>query len=263
VNWVDTQFDQLDEDLTDICGGDKEDEELWLGFEKRFKRAYISSTAKENAYVKLQSLKMKGDQLDKYIADFSTLIGELGWDHNSEISCHNFQEGLPTPLAHDIIKMEGIPETLTRWIRLTQKYHSCWAMTQAFGYQGEKDAHGRFKPHFNPQKPKKKERDPDAMDVDYTQMSQDKKEQLIKSGSCFCCEKQGHLSRDCPLKKKASIQEAIVKSTKPKETKKQNDRKDDPPSYNSLLKQINACSMEDRQKILEVFSQDGSEPEDF
>jgi hypothetical protein len=39
--------------------------------------------------------------------------------------------------------------------------------------------------------------------------------------------------------------------------------KDKPPSYDSLLKQINACSMEDRQKILEVFSQDGSEPEDF
>jgi hypothetical protein len=86
---VSTQFDQLDEDLINICGGDKEDKDLWKEFEKRFKRAYISSTAKENAYVKLQSLKMKGDQLDEYIADFSTLIGELGWDYDSEISCHN------------------------------------------------------------------------------------------------------------------------------------------------------------------------------
>jgi hypothetical protein len=125
---VDTQFDQLEEDLTHLCGGDKDDEDLWIEFKKRFKRAYISSTAKKNAYVKLQSLKMKGDQLDEYIADFSTLIGELGWDHNSEISCHNFQEGLPVLLACDIIKMEGIPETLTGWIRLVQKYHSCWAM---------------------------------------------------------------------------------------------------------------------------------------
>jgi hypothetical protein len=128
VNWVDTQFDQLDEDLTHVCGGDEEDEELWQGFEKRFKRAYISSMAKENAYVKLQSLKMKGDQLDEYIVNFSTLIRELGWDHDSKISCHNFREGLPTPLACDIMKMEGIPETLTGWIRLVQKYHSCWAM---------------------------------------------------------------------------------------------------------------------------------------
>jgi hypothetical protein len=71
---------------------------------------------------------MKGDQLDEYIADFSTLIRELGWDHDSKISCHNFQEGLPVLLVCDIIKMEGIPETLTGWIRLAQKYHSHWAM---------------------------------------------------------------------------------------------------------------------------------------
>jgi hypothetical protein len=264
VNWVDTQFDQLDKDLVNVCGGDEEDEELWEGFERRFKRAYISSTAKENTYVKLQSLKMKGDQLDEYIADFSTLIGELGWDHDSEISCHNFREGLPTPLARDIIKMEGILETLTGWIRLTQKYHSRWAMTRAFGYQGKKDPHERFKPHLNPQKAKRKERNPNAMDVNYTQMSLDKTEQLMKSGSCFRCKKQGHLSRNCPTKGKTSIREATVETTEPlKERKKGKSQKNDPLSYDSLLKQINACTMEDRQKILEVFSQDGSEPKDF
>jgi hypothetical protein len=65
-----------------------------------------------------------------------------------------------------------------------------------------------------------------------------------------------------PYKKRASIQEATVKTSKrPKRAGKE--KKDEPPSYNSLLKSINACSMEDRQKILEVFSQDGSEPEDF
>jgi hypothetical protein len=100
------------------------------------------------------------------------------------------------------------------------------------------------------------------MDVDYTQMSPDKKKQLMKSGSCFRCEKQGHLSKDCSTKKKASIWEATVETTE-KGKKGKPEKKDDPPSYNSLLKQINACLIEDRQKILEVFSQDGSELEDF
>jgi hypothetical protein len=113
VNWVGTQIEQLEEDLINICGGDEDDEELWQEFEKKFKRAFISSTMKESAYVKLQSLKMKRDQLDEYIADFSTLIGELGWDYNSKMSCHNFQEGLPTPLACNIINMQGMPESLT------------------------------------------------------------------------------------------------------------------------------------------------------
>jgi hypothetical protein len=78
-------------------------------------------------------------------------------------------------------------------------------MARAFRYQGKKDTHGRFKPRFNPQKDKKKEHDPDAMDIDYTQMSPEKKEQLMKSGSCLRCEKQGHLSKDCPTKRKVSI----------------------------------------------------------
>jgi hypothetical protein len=101
---------------------------------------------------------------------------------------------------------------------------------------------------------KKKERNPDAMDVDYTQMSPDKKEQLMKFRSCFRCEKQGHLFRNCPTKGKMSIREATVETIEPqKEKKKKAKSQDDPLSYDSLLKQINTCSMEDRQKILEVF----------
>jgi hypothetical protein len=99
------------------------------------------------------------------------------------------------------------------------------------------------------------------MDIDFTQMSQDEKERLMKSKSCFRCKKQGHMSKDCPSRQKTSIREAKVETKQPKQEKRK--AKDDPPSYDSLLKQINACSMEDRQKILEVFSQDGSEPEDF
>jgi hypothetical protein len=173
VNWVGTQINQLEENLTNICGGDEDDEDLWQEFEKEFKRAFISSTAKESAYIKLQSLKMKGDQLDEYIVELVTLIGELSWDYDSEMSCHKFREGLPIPLARNIITMQGMLESLTQWIKFAQKYHSQWAMTKALGYQGKKDNQGRFKPCFNPHKEKKKEQDPDAMDVDFTQMSQD------------------------------------------------------------------------------------------
>ncbi len=138
-------------------------------------------------------------------------------------------------------------------------------MSRALGYTNKKNPSGKDKPRWNP-KDKQKNRDPDAMDVDFTQMSQEKKNQLMKSSSCFRCEKQGHLSRDCPTKNKASICEAIMEPPveAPKEKGKKKAKSDDPPPYESLLKQINACSIEDRTKILEIFSKDGdSEPEDF
>src|SRR5882757_8195526 len=269
VNWVNTQINEVNDNLDNDCGGDKNDSYIWKKFAKRFIRAFVSSTAKESAYVKMQSLKMKGDQLDEYIADHSTLIAELDWDGDSEMSCHSFREGLPPPLAKQVIQMEGIPESLTQWINHVQTYHSRWAMTRALGYSGKKKKAGRFKQRWNPRE-RKKERDPDAMDVDFTKMSQDERESLMKSGSCFKCKQKGHMAKDCP-RKQAVIREATTEDqewTKVKSKKKQTQeppsKEKPPPSYNSILEQINKCSMEDRQKILEVFSQDeDSGQEDF
>jgi len=109
----------------------------------------------------MQSLKMKSDHLDKYIAEHRTLIAELDWDGDSEMFCHSFREGLPPPLAKQVIQMEGIPESLTQWIKHVQTYHSRWAMTKALGYSGKKKETGRFKPRWNTRE-KKKERDPDC-----------------------------------------------------------------------------------------------------
>jgi hypothetical protein len=90
VNWVDAQFRRAEDNLIDLAGGDKNNTDLWKDFTDEFKRAYISTTTKESAYVKLQSLTMKGDHLDEYITDFATLIRELEWDKDSEIACHHF-----------------------------------------------------------------------------------------------------------------------------------------------------------------------------
>ena len=91
-------------------------------------------------------LKMKSDQLDEYIAEHGTLVAELDWDGDSEMFCHSFREGLPTPLAKAIINMEGIPESLTQWVKYTQKYHSQWAMSKALGYIGKKNQTEKSKP---------------------------------------------------------------------------------------------------------------------
>jgi hypothetical protein len=196
VNWVDVQFQRVEDNLIDIAGGDKMDSALWVDFVDQFKRAYISTTAKESAYIKLQSLSMKGNQLDKYIAGFTALIAELEWDEDGEIACHHFREELPTPLVCQILQHEGNPGTLRGWEGIARTHHTRWAITKAFRYTSKRKGKGVFKPQFHQKQ--KKEHNPDAMDVDFTQMSQEEKEDLMKSGRCFKCRKQGHLSKNCP-----------------------------------------------------------------
>jgi hypothetical protein len=89
------------------------------------------------------------------------------------------------------------------------------------------------------------------------------KEQLMKSESCFQCKKQGHLSQNCPKRSETTAQEVTIKEA-PKLSKQKSEKKkkDEPSSYDSLLKQINACFMEDRQKIMKAFSTAGSDYEE-
>src|SRR6266852_5690971 len=109
--------------------------------------------------------------------------------------------------------MEGMPDTLTAWTRLARKYHARWAMSRAFRYAGKQKG-GKDKPRWNPQSSnKEKRRDPDAMDVDFTQLGLEERERLMKSGSCFRCKKQGHRSQECSSKNKTSIQEVDATPT--------------------------------------------------
>ena len=41
---------------------------------------------------------------------------------------------------------------------------------------------------------------PNAMDIDA--MTTEQRDEAMKKGLCFGCGKQGHLSRDCPMKKR-------------------------------------------------------------
>ena len=74
------------------------------------------------------------------------------------------------------------------------------------------------------------------------------------------------MSRNCPQKRQtATINKATVLTPKPKGKREKTVTKPKmPPTYKSLLKQINACSMDDQQKLLEVFSNaDEEEEQDF
>lgn len=103
----------------------------------------------------------------------------------------------------------------------------------------------------------------DAMDVDHAQMDPTKCKKLMKSRSCFHYKKQEHMAKDYP-QKQSQIQEAATSiASKKKDKQRATNDKKKPPAYNTIIKQINACSMENCQKLLEFFKQDEDEEQDF
>ena len=126
INWVETQFDTIEDDLRILCGKDEYDDMLWREFEKRFKTAFISTTTRESASRKAETPKneKRPPCTDEYIAEHTTLVSEVEWDHDSEMSCHSFREGLPPALVRKIIDFDGMPTTLTAWERASQKYRT-------------------------------------------------------------------------------------------------------------------------------------------
>ena len=100
--------------------------------------------------------------------------------------------------------MEGMLDSLTVWVKLAQIYHARWAMAKAYGYTRKKNDTEKGKLKWYPHK-KPKKREPNAIDVNRTYMDASEKEKLMKSNSCFCCKKQGHLSQECPIRKMTTI----------------------------------------------------------
>jgi Zinc knuckle len=60
----------------------------------------------------------------------------------------------------------------------------------------------------------RKEKDPNAMDVDA--LTLEKRNEMMRKGLCFNCEEQGHLSKDCPKKKKVSNSQTPPSYSPPK-----------------------------------------------
>ena len=67
---------------------------IWRELEKKFKEAFSDYAECERAQDKLKRLKMKGDNLDEYLAAFETLGQHAELDPNDPSDLRTFALGL-------------------------------------------------------------------------------------------------------------------------------------------------------------------------
>ena len=173
-----------------------EDEVLWTLFERDFRNAFTNSQKQLTAHQKFLKVKMQGNALDEFIAEFEHLRSEAGWSSNDIGTITQFQRGLNTGLFKAIVQ-HVCPRlcTLCEWFNATREQHDIWNKLKA----AIEDAKSTGPP-VPPRRNTTYARPLNAMDVNAVHvdaLAAEEKERLAKEGRCFKCKKQGHISRKC------------------------------------------------------------------
>ena len=204
-DWVTEQAEWL---VDQVVGGVLPTEEnLWNTVLNRFTNAYTDTAIKSRSQRQLRELQMKQENLDDYIAEFQSLANIAGYTLDEEATLNVFQNGLPDQLIVNIIKFHH-PITWNEWTAAAHLQHQEYIFLKDRTRQREKrfgGTKGQWQKAFSLPK------DPNAMDIGQTRaratLTEEDKQKLQAEGRCFCCQKQGHVLRNCPQRPPACTAE--------------------------------------------------------
>jgi hypothetical protein len=133
------------------------------------------------------------------------LVTRSGLDTTSAAVIDYFRESLNIPLQRRILSLENPPKTLKDWYDWAAKLDNNFRrMQQILGRNDRgKTTNASEKKKEEPRRRWNiQRRDPDAMDIDA--LTTEQREEMMRKGLCFVCRKPGHISKDCPDRKKST-----------------------------------------------------------
>jgi len=231
--WKEEQMHILEKAAND--GVQDTDEDLWKDFIERFRNAFTNQNQKEESYQKLCKLKQE-ESLDDFFAKFKQLAFEAGVPLDDKGTIETLKHAMNKGLTSAIINSPNfdptaeVPWTFKQWEEQAHQSHLKWKVAAEFTQRHQglfqafklsprqnnnpgRGGYGRNNNWRNRNDRRTTSQGGYHMDVDATvtsdinattsgrqQHSEAKKAELIKTNSCFYCEKPGHRANVCRKK---------------------------------------------------------------
>ncbi len=224
TNWIVDQFNRRRPST---------DKYYWNQVALGFENAFQDTGARERAEDKLRHLNWMPNEVDTFITQFESLAEEAGYQPDAQPTLTLFTSKLPGSMVNHIYKVVQ-PQTFQDWADAAQQFHrdniavqNLRSISEDFG--GRNKGGGKKGGMMASQlaallKVKLPLPDPNAMDTraDHSRSNwrnrgskswavtttEDDAEKRRKEGQCFTCNKQGHIARNCPDKKKRLLVKA-------------------------------------------------------
>ena len=231
--WKEEQMHILDKANNDRV--QETDEDLWDNFIERFRNAFTNQNQREESYQKLCKLKQE-ESLDDFFAKFKQLAFEAGVPLDDKGTIETLKHGMNKGLTSAIINSPDYdptadtPWTFKQWEEQARKSHLKWKAAAEFTQRRQglfqtfklaprqtnnpgRGGYGRNNNWRNNRNDRcTTSQGGYHMDVDAAttteinatyggqQHSEAKKADLMRSNSCFYCEKPGHRAQNCRKK---------------------------------------------------------------
>jgi len=228
--WLEMKYDWLDDIKKDPC--------LLLGHSpwevmmQDFLDAFTNFAEREKVQNTLKQWKMKEGKINEYVAGFERLAHRAGIDLDDPSNMRTFAQGLPGPLVETVLRLDD-PHNYVQWREAAQRHQRIWLKIQTHkGSYGTVQSPNRGPPNSGggqggnpfgnfywrrpnqggqgnqgnrpqPARQRLSPCNPNAMDTSAAMRKANtnkEKEEYHKTGRCFECGKQGHLTHVCPTK---------------------------------------------------------------
>ena len=107
-------------------------ERLWIEFTEAFCRQFWDTAKVEKAWAELLNLEMKGNDINRYITNFETLLAMADRHHTEAESVDLFKQGLQASLQRACMAKRPILYTLDEWKATAQEEVEIKALLDAF-----------------------------------------------------------------------------------------------------------------------------------